>query len=81
MNNQTVCKVEVVTTDDDESGPAKKFCDHSVSGKFLTNLKDHLKKHHPVEYEEVRQNEEKARKQQNLRLRLAQLKPLAPRSS
>ena len=73
--------MEVVATDDDKSGSAKKFCDRSVSGKLPTNLKDHLKKHHPVEYEEVRQNEEEARKQQKLRLRLAQLKPLAPRSS
>ena len=54
VSNQSVCKVEVVATDDDEPGPAKKFYGHGVSGKFPTNLKGHLKKHHPVEYEEVR---------------------------
>ena len=73
--------MEVVATDDHEPRPAKKFCDHIVSGKFPTNWKGHLKKHHPVEYEEVCQNEGKAKKQQKLSLRLAQLKLLVPRSS
>ena len=84
---QSMCNVEVMATDDDEPGPAKKFCDNGVSGKFPTDSKGHLKKHHPswvwrgVSKGVPKFNEEKPTKPQKLRLRLAQPKPLAPRSS
>ena len=73
-----MCKVEVVATDDDEPGPAKKFCSHGVSGKLHTNLKGHLKKHHPVEYEEVRQNEEKAKKAAKAKAEISATKAFGP---
>ena len=83
VSNQSVCKVEVMATDNNEPGPAKKFCDNGVSGKFPADSKGHLKKPHPswVWRGVSKFNEEKPTKPQKLRLRLAQLKPLAPRSS
>ena len=39
--------VEVTATDDDEPGPAKKFCDHGVSGKFPTKLEGSLEEAPP----------------------------------
>ena len=54
----SMCKVEVKVG---ERGPSK-TCDHVIGGKFPTNLKNHLKKHHPTQYEELLQKEEEARK-------------------
>ena len=80
VSNQSMCKVEVMATDNDKTGPAKKFCDHGVSGKFPTNLKGHchLKKHHPDEYEEVRQNEEKAKKAAKAKAEISATKTFGP---
>ena len=70
--------MEVVAMDDGEPGPAKKFFDRSVSGKFPTNLKGHLKKHHPREYEEVRQNEERAKKSAKAKAEISATKAFGP---
>ena len=80
VSNQSMCKVEVMATDNDKPGPAKKFCDHGVSGKFPTNLEGHchLKKHHPDEYEEVHQNEEKAKKAAKAKAEISATKTFSP---
>ena len=56
----SLCKVDVMAGDR-EPDLSKKSCDHTVSGKFPTNLKNHLKKHHPTVYENVLRNEEEAK--------------------
>ena len=52
--NRSLCQVGA-SSSGDEPGSSKTSCDHPVTGKFPTNLKNHLKKHHPTEYAEVLQ--------------------------
>ena len=42
-----------VYNDEEEAEPSKKVCAQQVAGKFPTNLKQHLKKYHALQYEEV----------------------------
>ena len=77
MSNRSICKVEVMA-EGGEPGPSKKSCDHSVSGKFPTNLKSHLKKHHPTVYEDVLRNEEEAKKAAKAKAEASAAKALGP---
>ena len=52
QSNKSVCQVE------DEKD---KICGQAVSGKYTTNVKNHLKKAHPSEFEQVVPKEEKLR--------------------
>ena len=44
------------------AGPSRKVCAQEVAGKFPTNLKQHLKKYHALQYEEVVKLEAEAKK-------------------
>jgi len=66
-NEQTGSQVEIGGGDSEEAGPSKRVCGQEVTGKFTTNLKIHLKKHHVVQYQEVAQTEEdRAKKRKEL---------------
>ena len=49
-NRESSCQVETGRSDDEEEArPSKKVCAQEVAGK----LKQHLKKYHALQYEEV----------------------------
>ena len=50
QSNKSMCQVE---------GEKGKICGQTVSGKYTTNVKSHLKKAHPSEFEEVVSKEQK----------------------
>ncbi len=45
--NKSTCQVF-------SSSSSSEFCGHSISGKYPTNLKLHMKKVHPEEYKEIK---------------------------
>ena len=54
QTGKSSCQVETGRSDDEvEAGPSKKVCAQEVAGKFPTNLKQHLKKYHALQYKEV----------------------------
>jgi len=54
QTGKSSCQVETDRPDDEEEvGPSRKVCAQEVAGKFPTNLKQHLKKYHALQYEEV----------------------------
>ena len=60
--NASLCKVAACRGD----GPgSSKVCDHSIPGKFPTDLKNHLKRLHPSEYAEVLRKEENAKQERS----------------
>ena len=51
QTGKSSCQVETGRSDDEEeAGPSKKVCAQEVAGKFPTNLKQHLKKYHALQY-------------------------------
>ena len=63
MTPLSSCQVETGRSDDEqEAGPSTKILAQEVAGKFPTNLKQHLKKHHILQYEEVVKLEVEAKK-------------------
>ena len=54
--NLSLCKA--VITNEEKQQP----CNHSINGKFTTNLKYHLKNHHRKEYAELTELEAKEKK-------------------
>ena len=52
--NKSVCQVIVSTSADSE---VEEKCGVKISGKYPTNLRAHLRKCHPKEYEEVQEKE------------------------
>jgi len=54
QTGKSLCQIETGRSDDEEeAGPSMKVCAQEVAGKFPTNLKQHLKKYHALQYEEV----------------------------
>ena len=41
----------------EKSGPSRQLCGHILTGKYPTNMKLHLKKFHPAEYDDMLQRE------------------------
>lgn len=58
--NKSICQVEVTRDHGDGGGPSKEACGATVGGKFPTNLKQHLRKDHPAQYQEALQKEKEA---------------------
>ena len=58
MENTSTCQV-LSMTDSDNSD----ICGHKIMGKFPSNLKLHLKKHHAESYSDLVRDEEKEKKQ------------------
>ena len=56
--NKSVCQIEVTRDHGDHSGPSKEVCGAAVTGKYPTNLKQHLRKDHPAQYQEALHKEE-----------------------
>ena len=63
------------------SASSPEVCGHTLSGKFTTNLKQHLKKAHTSCYQEVVQEEEKARSNEKSRKCNAERKATGPQRS
>ena len=61
LSGNSRCQVEV-GGDSEEEGPSKNMCKQKVAGKFPTNLKRHLEKYHVVQYQEILQGKEDAKK-------------------
>ena len=63
QTGKSLCQVETGRSDDEqEAGPSKKICAQEVAGNLPTNFKQHLKKHHTLQYEEVVKLEVEAKK-------------------
>ena len=58
--NQSICQVEVTRNHEDHGGPSKEACGATYKGKFPTNLKRHLRKDHPAQFQEALQKESEA---------------------
>lgn len=56
--DKAVDKSIQITTENDSS----KSCGQAIAGKYPTNLKQHLNKHHPVQYAELLQLEKEQKK-------------------
>ena len=56
--NKCTCKVETVSgVCSEEPGPSGRLCGHVLTGKYPINMKLHLKKFHPAEYDDMLQRE------------------------
>ena len=62
--NKSVCQIEVTRDHGDHGGPSKEVCGATVAGKFPTNLKQHLRKDHPAQYQEALLKEREAEKKE-----------------
>ena len=63
QTGKSSCQVETGRSDDEEeAGPSKEVWAQEVAGKFPTNLKQHLKNYHALQYEEVVKLEVEAKK-------------------
>lgn len=62
LTGKSSCQVETGEDVGRETESTKKVCAQEVAGKFPTNLKQHLKKYHIVQYQEVVQLEEEGKK-------------------
>ena len=60
VTKKSVCQVLSAASVDSS---ASDICGHSVSGKFPTNLRQHLKKAHPSEFSELPLKEEKGKQE------------------
>ena len=58
--NQSVCQVQVTRDHGDHGGPSNEACGATYAGKFPTNLKGHLRKDHPAQFQEALQKENEA---------------------
>ena len=58
--NQSVCQVQVTRDHGDHGGPLNEACRATYAGKFPTNLKGHLRKDHPAQFQEALQKENEA---------------------
>ena len=57
-NGKCICQIIV----NDVSEATEETCGHSLHGKFPTNLKQHLKRVHPKEYDKLVKKEKEKRK-------------------
>ena len=62
-SNKSVCQIKA-GTGGDEPGSSRASCD-PIAGKFPTNLRNHLRKHHPSEYAEVLRKEKEVKLKKN----------------
>ena len=57
---KSICQVEVTRDHGDHGGPSKEACGVTLAENFPTNLKQHLRKDHPAQYQEALQKEKEA---------------------
>lgn len=61
-NRKNLCQVEACGDDEQEAGLSKRNRMQEVPGKLSTGLKQHMEKHHTLQYEEVVKLEEASKK-------------------
>ena len=57
---KSVC--QVIKSNSSADAALDQVCGHCIAGKYPSNLKQHLRKHHPQQYSEVLKLEEAAKK-------------------
>ena len=55
------CVCQVIKSNSSAGAASDEVCGHCIAGKYPSNLKQHLRKHHPQQYSEVLKLEEAAK--------------------